>query len=349
MGLDRIEYSKPKRLAPGDVVAVLSPSWGGPHVFPHVFEAGVRTLRDRFGLEVREYRTTRLAPSDLAANPRARAADMNAAFADPSVRAIIASIGGNDAARILRHLDTDVIRANPKVLMGYSDTTAPLVFCHQLGLVTFNGPSVMAGLAQLGNFPEAEAHIRSILFEPSSTLDYESYPVWVDSYADWSDADSIGVGKRRPHDGWHWLNPVGTRSGRLAGGCIEVLEFLKGTAYWPDERFWKDRIMFLETSEDKPTVEQVRAWLFNYGIQGVFDHLAALLIGRARGYTNDEKARLDDMILDTVVGQFGGRDVPIVTNMDFGHTDPQWILPLGVTAELDAANRTFRLVEGAVI
>jgi len=348
MGLGRFEYRKPKRLTPGDAVAVLTPSWGGPHAFPHVFDAGVRTLRDRFRLDVREYRTTRMSAFDLASDPQARAADMNAAFADPSVRAIIASIGGNDAARILRYLDAEVIRDNPKVLMGYSDTTAPLLFCHQLGLITFNGPSVMAGLAQLDNFPEAEAHIRSLLFEPSSTLDYNPYPMWVDSYEDWTDTEAIGVGTRRPHDGWHWLHAVGTRRGRLVGGCIEVLEFLKGTAYWPDERFWKDRILFLETSEDKPTVEQVRAWLFNYGVQGVFDQLAGLLIGRARGYTDDEKAGLDDMILDTVVGQFGGRDVSIVTNMDFGHTDPQWILPLGVMAELDAPNRTFRLVESAV-
>jgi muramoyltetrapeptide carboxypeptidase LdcA involved in peptidoglycan recycling len=273
---------------------------------------------------------------------------MNAAFADTSVRAIFASIGGEDSARILAHLDPDLIRANPKIVMGFSDTTAPLVYCHQLGMVTFNGPSVMAGFAQLGYFPAAEAHIRSMLFEPSSSLRYEPHTEWIDSYADWNDGSSSEIGTRRPHDGWHWLNPVGTRRGRLFGGCIEVLEFLKGTRYWPAEGFWQDRILFLETSEDKPTVDQVRAWLFNYGIQGAFDSLAALLVGRARGYTDDEKAELDDAILGTVVGQFGGHDVSIVTNMDFGHTDPQWILPLGVMAELDPVGRTFRLVEPPV-
>ena len=91
------------------MVAVVSPSWGGPQAFPHVFEAGVRILRDRFGLRVQEYPTTRLSPAELAANSQARADGMNAAFADPSVRTIIASIGGNDAALILRYLDSDVI------------------------------------------------------------------------------------------------------------------------------------------------------------------------------------------------------------------------------------------------
>ena len=106
-----------------------------------------------------------------------------------------------------------------------------------------------------------------------------------------------------------------------------------------------DRILFLETSEDKPTVDQVKYWLFNYGVQGVFTQLSALLIGRARGYTDDEKAELDDMILGVVADEFGARDLTIVTNMDFGHTDPQWILPLGVQASVDCAARSFVLLE----
>ena len=120
-----------------------------------------------------------------------------------------------------------------------------------------------------------------MLFEPAPTLAYEPYPVWVDSYADWSEVGSIGVGDRRQHDGWHWLNQVGVRRGRLFGGCIEALEYVNGSAFWPTEHFWRDRILFLETSEDKPSVEQERAWLFSYWVQGAFDHLAGLLVGRA--------------------------------------------------------------------
>jgi muramoyltetrapeptide carboxypeptidase LdcA involved in peptidoglycan recycling len=349
MGLDGSEYRKPARLVEGAVVAVLSTSWGGPHEYPHVFEAGVRTLTERFGLQIREYPTTRTSPSVLAANPRARAHDLNAAFADSSVQVIIASIGGNDSARILEHLDPEIIRANPKIFMGYSDTTAQLVYCHQLGMVCFNGPCVMAGFAQIGNFPEAEAHIRSMLFEPSSSFHYQPYPAWVDSYPDWTNGNASEIGSLQRHDGWHWLNAAGKRRGRLFGGCIEVLEFLKGTRFWPHEDFWNDRILFLETSEDKPSVDQVRAWLFNYGVQGVFNHLSALLIGRARGYTDEEKAALDVAVLNTVVDQFGGHEVNIVTNMDFGHTDPQWILPLGIAAEVDSSKKNFSLVESAIV
>ena len=340
---------RPARLREGDTVAVLSMSWGGPNVFPDVFEAGCAVLTERFGLRVREYPTTRARSGTPAASPRVRAADLQAAFGDESVAAIVASIGGDDSALLLPHLDAELIRAHPKILLGYSDTVTQLVFANLLGMVTFNGPSVMAGFAQLPHFPAAEAHVRALLMEPAATYDYQPYPQWVDAYADWNTPGVTGeVGELRPHDGWHWLQGAGRREGRLFGGCVEVLEFLKGSQWWPAASFWQDRILFLETSEERPTVEQFRYWLFNYGVQGVFDRAAGLLIGRARGYSDAEKAALDAMVQEVVAGQFGAVDLPIVTNMDFGHTDPQSIMPLGVLAELDSDACTFRLLEPAV-
>ena len=91
---------RPRRLVAGDTVAVLSPSWGGPHAFPHVFDRGLAQLRE-WGLEIREYPSTRASAERLAADPRARAADVNAAFGDPSIQAIVASIGGDDSIRLL--------------------------------------------------------------------------------------------------------------------------------------------------------------------------------------------------------------------------------------------------------
>ncbi|CAB4596613.1 MAG: LD-carboxypeptidase [Actinobacteria bacterium] len=339
---------RPRRLQPGDTVAVVSTSWGGPHAFPAVYRAGLDAL-ERLGLVVREYPCTRRSASELRADPAARAADLTAAFVDPSVAAIVASIGGDDSARILRHLDADVIRENPKVLMGYSDTITQLLFAHRSGLVTFHGPAVMAGLAQSPWFPTWVDHARAILFDPTPTYDYRPFPHWVDEYADWRHTDDpTAVGELRPHDGWRWLNGDGPVRGRLVGGCIEVLEFLKGSRHWPSEDWWDGRILFLETSEERPTVEQVRYWLFNYGVQGVFDRITGLVVGRARGYTDDQKRALDDAIRSVVLDEFGADDVAILTNVDIGHTDPQWIVPLGVLAELHPAAGTFRLLEPAV-
>jgi muramoyltetrapeptide carboxypeptidase LdcA involved in peptidoglycan recycling len=339
---------RPARLKAGDTVAVLSTSWGGPHAFPAIYEAGVAALQ-RLGLTVREYPGTRRSATELRADPQGRAADLNAAFEDPSIAGIISSIGGDDSARILPYLDPDVIRENPKVFMGYSDTATQLLFVHQLGLVTFNGPAVMAGFAQSSQFPAFEPHVRSILFDPTDTYDYEPYPYWVDRYAEWEETeDPTAVGELRPGADWRFLHGDGPVSGPLVGGCIEVLEFLKGSRYWPAEEWWTDRILFLETSEEVPSVAQVRYWLFNYGVQGVLDQLQGLIIGRPRGYTDDQKQELDEAVHAVVVEEFGASHVAIATNFDFGHTDPQWILPLGVVAELDPAAKTFRLLEPAV-
>ena len=340
---------RPPRLRPGDTVAVVSTSWGGPSVFPWVLDRGIDTLRRVFGLEVRELPTARRPARELGADPEGRAADLNAAFADPSIRAIVASIGGVDSVRILPFLDPALALADPKILLGYSDTVTQLAFYNQAGLVTFNGPSVMAGFAQLEAFPDAVEHVRSMLFSPAPSLEYRPFASWVNGYREWGDRSNAGaIGDRRPHDGWRWLQGSATVSGRLFGGCGEVLEMMKGTRFWPEPAFWAGRILFLETSEDAPTPETVGYWLRNYGMQGVYDQIAALLVGRARDYSPEAKAELDEMLVRVVAREFGRPDLPIVSNLDFGHTDPQWVLPLGVLAEVDCAAGSIRLVEPPV-
>lgn len=342
----------PRRLSPGDVVAGVSPSWGGPSQFPQVYDAGLENLRDVFGLQIREFPTARMDADELHRNPRRRAEDINAAFADPEIRAIIASIGGDDSVRILPYLDEDVIRRNPKILMGYSDTTTLTSYLnHHLGLVTYNGPSVMAGFAQLRHLPPAFTdHIRHLLMNPAKTYTYTPYGLYTDRYVDWNTPGYNGeIKPLQPEtSGWQWLQGEGVTQGRLFGGCIEVLEFMKETRFWPAPDFWQDRILFLETSEEKPSVQQVTYMLRNYGMQGVFDQISALLIGRARDYTTEEKQALYKQVVSVVAGEFGRSDLPIVANMDFGHTDPQFILPLGINAEVNCEQKTFRLLEQPV-
>jgi muramoyltetrapeptide carboxypeptidase LdcA involved in peptidoglycan recycling len=340
---------RPPRLRPGDTVAVVSTSWGGPSVIPHVFDHGVDVLRRVFGLEVREMPTARMTPEELVADPRRRADDLNAAFADPSIKGIFVSIGGVESVRILPFLDASVALANPKILLGFSDSTTQLAFYNQAGLVTFNGPAVMAGFAQIEAFPGAVEHVRSVLFEPSDSLEYSPFMEWVDGYRDWTDHSNAGaVGERRAHEGWRWLQGSSMAEGQLFGGCADVLEMVKGTEFWPDRSFWDGRLLFLETSEDVPPPERVSYWLRNYGMQGVFDRVSALLIGRPRDYDDAAKARLDDLAVKVVAGEFGRTDLPIVSNLDFGHTDPQWVLPLGVLASVDPVRRSIRLLEPAV-
>jgi len=347
-------FVRPARLRAGDTVAVLSPSWGGPAAFPHIFDAGLAVLRDTFGLRIREYPTTRAAPADLARDPAARADDLCAAFADPEVRAIVASIGGEDSVRLLPHLDPEVLRENPKILMGYSDTTTLLAYLAQLGLVSFHGPAVMAGFAQLPSLPPAfAAHVRAVLFDGPDELAYEPYDRWSEGYPEWADPANTGKVNpstpRPPSGGFRFLQGRGKARGELFGGSIEVLEFLKGTRFWPAPSFWEGKVLFFETSEEVPPPALVRRMLRNYAMQGAFDRAAALLFGRARGYSDAQKVELEREIVGVVAGELGRTDLPIVADMDFGHTDPQLILPLGVPIEVDCDARTARLCTPAVL
>ncbi len=302
------------------------------------------------GLQIKEYPSARADDRFLSANPRARAADINDAFLDPEVKAIISSIGGDDAIRILPFLDREVIKGNPKILMGYSDTTTLLTFINQLGLVTFNGPSVMAGFSQAAALPETFIqHIKALLFSVEEEYEYFGFGVYCDGYLDWRKLENTGKTKElKRDDGWRFIQGSELVAGELYGGCIEVLEVLNGTPFWPHNEFWNGKVLFFETSEEKPSIERVRRMLRNYGMQGALDLVAAVLFGRARDYSDSEKMDFDQMILGVIEGEFGRRNLPIVTNMDFGHTDPQFILPLGVRAAIDCSRQSFKLLESPV-
>ena len=115
----RPDLVPPPKLRPGDRVAIVSPSFAAPAVFPAVHELAMRRLRDEFGLEPVEYPTTRR----LHADPRDRAADLMAAFTDPGIAGVLATIGGDDQLTVLPFLDRDLVAANPKPFAGYSDNT----------------------------------------------------------------------------------------------------------------------------------------------------------------------------------------------------------------------------------
>ena len=337
---------KSKKLQRGDTIAVLSPSKGLPSKFPDIFDNGIKILKEKFGLKIKEFPTARMDLNKLYESPKIRAEDINNAFLDKSVKAIFTSIGGDDSIRILKYIDKEIVKNNPKIFMGYSDTATLTTFFNQLGLVTFNGPSIMAGFSQMANFPESENHVKKILFSNPSNYEYKPYSNWTNSYKDWSKKENVGQVKEiEKNTGWNWIQGESIVTGELFGGCIEIFEMLNGTEYWPKKDFWNDKILFIETSEEKPSPDYVKYALRNYGIQGIFDKIKAILVGKARDYTEEEKKQLENNIIDVVSKEFNHSEMPIITNMDFGHTDPQWILPLGIKAEIDCHNKKFKLIE----
>ena len=150
-----------------------------------------------------------------------------------------------------------------------------------------------------------------------------------------------------PNEGWYWLQGESKVEGQLIGGNIEVLEMLKGTRWWPKEELWEGAVLMLETSEEVPRASNVEYWLRNYASQGIMQNLSGLLLARPMGYSDEMKAQLYAAVRK-VLAEVGREDMPVVANMDFGHTSPQMALPLGGRVEVDVEGRRVRVLESAV-
>jgi muramoyltetrapeptide carboxypeptidase LdcA involved in peptidoglycan recycling len=156
--------------------------------------------------------------------------------------------------------------------------------------------------------------------------------------------------KRRPMQpcsGWQWLQGTGQHRGHLIGGCLEVIDWLRGAPIWPALSVWRNSILFLEISEDAPSPEAVVRMLRALAATGALRETRGILFGRPFG---DEATfeGYDDAVLQ-VLAELGLRSLPVVTRMDFGHTDPKFILPYGAEAEIDCDRQQIRLLESPTV
>lgn len=332
---------KSKQLRRGDSIAVVSPSGGAAKLFPNVLKSGVRFIENEYGFKVKEYPTTKLSSIELYKSPQVRANDINNAFLDKEVSAIFVSIGGSDSVRILEYLDVEHILANPKMIMGYSDATTLLCYLNLKGLVTFHGSSVMAGMSYLINFDDAREEYKKVLLT-NSLFELKPFQKWAQEYQNWNEEGNESKVKEifENNSGHHWISKGNKSIGKLWGGCIEILQMMNGTFAWPKRDFWNDKVLFLETSEDKPTPSYVGYFLRNLGVQGVLQQVKGILIARPKLYTNEEKKELEEVIVDVVKSEFTRDQINIITNLDIGHTDPRHILPYGIDLELDPKEET---------
>lgn len=340
-------FRKPRHLHPDDRIAILSPSWGGPHLFPGIYEKGLEMLQRHLGLQPVEFPTARQSPSFLDRNPRARADDINAAYADDSIAGIVASVGGDDSVRILKHLDSDTITANPKMMMGYSDFTTLLAAVSGFGNVTLHGPGIMAGIAQMEALGQDYIdRLRDLLLGNRASVEYRASSFYSNGYPDWAVVENMGkIAPPEANEGWKWVQKAERREGYFWGGCIEVLEFMKGTDFWPERSFFDDKFLLLETSEEAPSPHRVSWFLRNYGVQTIIDRIQGIVFGRPRDYTNEQKRELELVVKKVVIEEFDRRDIPIVMDFDVGHTDPQFVVPFGIRAEIDSEHERVALLE----
>ncbi|MEJ7677213.1 MAG: S66 peptidase family protein [Segetibacter sp.] len=262
-----------------------------------------KRLQETFELEVVET-TNALKPADyIAKNPKARADDLMEAFSDKSIKAVISNIGGEDSIRTLPYTDLSVIKANPKIFLGFSDTTVTHFACYKAGLTSFYGTSLLIGFAENGGMHQYQIDdIKRTLFSATpigQVLPNESG--WTSERLDWNEIELQQV-KRKLNDsrGWNYLQGIGLVQGRLIGGCVEVLEFVKGTGFWLSSTEWQDAIMFLETSEEMMKPVYFRRILRNYAAQGIFQKINGLIVARPyeNKFTDDYNGILLEVIRD---------------------------------------------------
>jgi muramoyltetrapeptide carboxypeptidase LdcA involved in peptidoglycan recycling len=333
---------KPRR---GDAVAVLSPSAGLPARFPLPYELGLKRLREEFGLRPVEYPTTR-APQ---ASPAERAADIHAAFADPDIKAIIASIGGEDELKVLGHLDPDVLGAHPKPFFGYSDNTNLHLFLWNLGLVSYLGGSIMVQFGwPVAMHPVSRQSLERALFTRASYR-LEAPARYSDQERDWADPATLSTEPASfPATAWSWHGPRAKVTGPAWGGCFEIVDFhLRTGRYLRTEDSYEGTVLFLETSEELPAASYVYRVLMCMGERRLLQRFAAIVWGRPKAWSFDApndlaaKARYTqeqyEAVLTAVTEYHPG--VPLVLGADFGHTEPQHIIPSGGTVTVDGEAR----------
>lgn len=331
---------------PGDHVAVISPSFAAPAVFEAVHEQAMQRLTDATGLIPVEYPTTR----QLGASAEARASDVNAAFADPSIRAVLATIGGDDQVTVIPHLDASAIVENPKPFLGYSDNTNLHNFLWGLGLPSFYGGSTQV---HLGPGPRIDdVHLRSLraALLKSGRIELTDPGESEDFGVSWDDPRALSAfGDREATDPWTWAGPSRVVEGTTWGGCIEVIDQIAMAGRMPDIAELEGGVLLLETSEEAPSALEVKRLVRGLGERGLLGAVAGVLVARPPvselGLTvpsRAEKARLRGEQRDTVIEQITryNPEAVVCVGVPFGHTRPQWILPHGGRVTLDGKDRT---------
>jgi len=340
---------KPERLKPGDTVASVSLSWGGAGD-PEInwrYLLGKKRLEDIFGLKVVEMSTTLKGSEYVYSHPEERAKDLMDAFKDPEIRGIFSCIGGDDSIRMLPYIDYESIRKNPKVFIGYSDTTITHLICHKAGISSFYGASILAEMAENVEMQQYTVDwIKKCIFENDVIGRIKHSELWTSERLPWEEGNMDIKRKLLPNNGYELLQGEGTVVGRLLGGCVEVLEMAKGTEVWPDLETFNSSILFLETSEDMPSPENLLYALRNYGAQGILKRINGMIFGKP--YHNKYYDEYKEVIIKALK-EYSLESLPVLYNLSFGHTSPMIVLPYGALAEVDCTQSTFSILEAGVI
>jgi muramoyltetrapeptide carboxypeptidase LdcA involved in peptidoglycan recycling len=342
-----MQFRKPSRLKPGDTIAVVSPSSGLAAQFPWVCNLGIQRIQEQFSLNVIGLSSSKKDSDYLRKNPQTRADDINYAFSDNKINGIFTTIGGDDQVRILPYLDQSIIRNNPKIFMGYSDNTNIHLLLFNLGIVSYYGASVMTQFAMQGSMHSyTREYIYKALFE-ETIGEIEASSLYTDSDLGWNNEENLV--KDRPlfvNQGWEWHKADDVRvEGILWGGSLEIiLMHLSLNTYMPQD--FSNIVLYIETSEEMPNAGIVYRFFAALGERKILQNLSAILVGRPKAefcgmlplegkvaFVENQKIAILQALEDYSI------DIPVIFNLDFGHTDPQFVVPSGGKVIIDGIRK----------
>ncbi|WP_030608013.1 S66 peptidase family protein [Streptomyces sclerotialus] len=321
---------RPRALRPGDLVVVTAPSGQLEPGEEPLLARGVAIL-ERMGFRVQVSAMVNPARNRWWASgtPQEQADELNALLRDPEVRAIVAHTGGQATIGYLDLIDLDAIRADPKPIIGYSDISLlHMALYARTGLVGFHADIATHGFGGDWYTLGDETRRAELVDLYTRVLTRAGAP-----------------GELPAKEAWEtWRS--GSAQGPLFGGLLNRLILLQATPFAPATEQFEGAVLFWE--ELQRPVSRIWNDLHTLRLAGVLDRIVGMVVGIPTEVTPHEsrgqRADLRDVVLDVL----GRRDIPVLAQVDFGHTSPNLPLPIGVRAHVDADNQTLSLIEPVV-
>jgi len=313
----------PRKLSSGDEIRVIAPSTSLRGISSAIREVALKNFAS-LNLRITYGENSEESDAFNSSSIASRITDIHAAFADPEVKGILTAIGGYNSNQLLRYLDYDLIKANPKVFCGFSDITALSTAIYaKTGLVTYSGP-------HFSTFGMEKGLEYTLEYFKKCIMDTEPYAIKPSK--DWSDDRWFQDQQKRnfiPNEGFLVIN-AGQAEGELQGGNLCTLNLLQGTEYMPS---LADCILLVEDDyESLP-------YTFDRDLQSLihqpgFEEVKGLMIGRFQHKSEMEREKL----VQIVKSKQELTRIPVIANADFGHTTPQFTFPIGGKGKLAVIN-----------
>lgn len=332
------------KLKAGDKVAVVSPSFAAPGKWPHVYELGLKRLREVFQLDPIEFPTTK----KIGASKEERARDLMDAFDRSDIKGVIASLGGNDQIMYVKNLPAEPFINNPKPFFGFSDNSHFANHLWLQGIPSYYGGSILTQFAMQKVMDDYTVQYLKYAWFEEGEREITPSESYNDKGLDWNDPTTLDQKREyEPNEGWSWDGGM-YAEGITWGGCLESIdEMLRHGIQIPSLEDFDNTILITETSEEIPTPEYVFRVYRALGERGILGRVKGVLVGRPKAWEFDKPLDLAQRReyrrrqRETVLGivRVYNPTVPIVQNMDFGHTDPQIPMPYGGQVRIDSDSK----------